>query len=181
MQEALLEQPVIRWVSAAVLYELKCQFHVAIPPGQTALRYVDSLFSNRYIVLNIAVVLDCWPFSTTKSPLSTRATRSSDCRKHTFDAQSSSVAQSVRMGESPRWVHHRHVTYSRDDKQILGNLVFVQCFGTPILFLNSYEDANELLDKRSAKYSSRPSLVMANELCVHMIHSLRDAYSPLKN
>ncbi|KLO07687.1 cytochrome P450 [Schizopora paradoxa] len=45
-----------------------------------------------------------------------------------------------------------------------GNLVFVQCFGSPLLFLNSYEDANELLDKRSTKYSSRPSLVMANEL-----------------
>jgi len=45
-----------------------------------------------------------------------------------------------------------------------GDMVFLECFGTPMLFLNSYEDANELLDKRSAKYSSRPPLVMANEL-----------------
>ncbi len=49
-----------------------------------------------------------------------------------------------------------------------GDMVFIKCFGTPILFLNSYEDANELLDRRSSKYSSRPTLVMAKELYVYM-------------
>lgn len=36
--------------------------------------------------------------------------------------------------------------------------------GTHILVLNTLESSLELLDKRSAKYSSRPWFVMANEL-----------------
>ena len=34
----------------------------------------------------------------------------------------------------------------------------------PMLFLNSYEAASELVNKRSTKYSSRPNVVMTNEL-----------------
>lgn len=45
-----------------------------------------------------------------------------------------------------------------------GPLVFVVVLGAPILYLNKYEDAKELLDGRGAIYSDRPRLEMAGEL-----------------
>ncbi|KLO07685.1 cytochrome P450 [Schizopora paradoxa] len=45
-----------------------------------------------------------------------------------------------------------------------GDLVYLENAGIPALVLNSYEVATELLDKRSVIYSSRPSLIMTNEL-----------------
>jgi hypothetical protein len=47
---------------------------------------------------------------------------------------------------------------------IASDIIFVKYMGTNILILNSLESALDLLDKRSAKYSSRPSFVMAKEL-----------------
>ncbi len=46
----------------------------------------------------------------------------------------------------------------------IGDLVFLEVLGKPILFINSYEAAIELLEKRWSIYSSRPHFVMAMEL-----------------
>jgi len=45
-----------------------------------------------------------------------------------------------------------------------GDLVFVNVLGKPLLFLNSYEMAVELLERRATVYASRPHFVMANDL-----------------
>ncbi|KLO13431.1 cytochrome P450 [Schizopora paradoxa] len=45
-----------------------------------------------------------------------------------------------------------------------GDLVYLENLGKPMLIINSYEVALELLGNRSAKYSSRPHLVMASDL-----------------
>lgn len=42
----------------------------------------------------------------------------------------------------------------------LGGLVFIKNFGTPYLFLNTYEAAVDLFEKRGHNYSSRPENVM---------------------
>jgi len=41
-----------------------------------------------------------------------------------------------------------------------GDLVYVENVGIPALFIDSYDAASELLDKRSAIYSSRPFILM---------------------
>ncbi|EPQ60724.1 cytochrome P450 [Gloeophyllum trabeum ATCC 11539] len=43
-------------------------------------------------------------------------------------------------------------------------MIYVRLFGNPILILNSATVASDLLDKRGAKYSSRPVRTMVNEL-----------------
>ena len=45
-----------------------------------------------------------------------------------------------------------------------GDLVYVEALGTRTLILNSIEAINELLLKRAARYSDRPTLVMVGEL-----------------
>ncbi|KAJ1309213.1 hypothetical protein OPQ81_004882 [Rhizoctonia solani] len=45
-----------------------------------------------------------------------------------------------------------------------GDISYVRLPGQDIIILNSYEAATELLDRRSAIYSSRPSQVMAGQL-----------------
>ncbi|KLO09898.1 cytochrome P450 [Schizopora paradoxa] len=45
-----------------------------------------------------------------------------------------------------------------------GDIIYLENVGRPMLILNSYDDAKELLSNRSAIYSSRPSLIMAVEL-----------------
>ena len=47
-----------------------------------------------------------------------------------------------------------------------GPLVYLELLGQPVLVLNSYDAAVELLEKRSQIYSDRPKLCMAGELCV---------------
>ena len=42
----------------------------------------------------------------------------------------------------------------------------MSAFGSRLLVLNSFEAAHDLLDKKGALYSSRPRLVMINEMCV---------------
>jgi hypothetical protein len=45
-----------------------------------------------------------------------------------------------------------------------GDMVYLDVFGNPILVLNSLTDVSALLEKRSAKYSSRPSRLMVTDL-----------------
>jgi len=45
-----------------------------------------------------------------------------------------------------------------------GDLIFVETVGMPILIINSYETAVELVNKRSSIYSSRPQTTMACHL-----------------
>ncbi|KLO04286.1 cytochrome P450 [Schizopora paradoxa] len=45
-----------------------------------------------------------------------------------------------------------------------GDLIYVENVGIPILIINSFETASELLVKRSSIYSSRPYITMFNEL-----------------
>ncbi|KAI0366428.1 cytochrome P450 [Pilatotrama ljubarskyi] len=46
-----------------------------------------------------------------------------------------------------------------------GAVVYLHIFGQGLLFLNTYEAAIDLLDKKGAIYSDKPALVMAGELC----------------
>ncbi|KAL7282024.1 hypothetical protein ACG7TL_003491 [Trametes sanguinea] len=49
--------------------------------------------------------------------------------------------------------------------KLYGDVVYLRVFGQGLLFLNSYETAIDLLDKKGSIYSDKPSLVMAGELC----------------
>ncbi|KZT03623.1 cytochrome P450 [Laetiporus sulphureus 93-53] len=49
--------------------------------------------------------------------------------------------------------------------QEYGGIVYIHVFGQSLVFLNDYEVALELLEKRGAIYSDRPGFVMAGELC----------------
>ena len=49
---------------------------------------------------------------------------------------------------------------------ISGDLVFTETLGFKVLFINSYEAATELLEKRSATYSTRPPFVLGRQLYV---------------
>ncbi|KAF9525386.1 cytochrome P450 [Crepidotus variabilis] len=52
-----------------------------------------------------------------------------------------------------------------------GPIVYLHIFGINILFVNTAEAANDLLEQRGAIYSGRPRLIMAGELCgcEHMV------------
>jgi cytochrome P450 len=45
--------------------------------------------------------------------------------------------------------------------KLYGDLVYVQCLGNKLLVLNDMESMRELFEKRSQKYSDRPSFMMA--------------------
>ncbi|KLO11753.1 cytochrome P450 [Schizopora paradoxa] len=45
-----------------------------------------------------------------------------------------------------------------------GDMVYLENLGRPLIFINSYEIAVDLFEKRSANYSSRPSFPMVNDL-----------------
>ena len=45
--------------------------------------------------------------------------------------------------------------------------MYIHVFGQGLVFLNTYEAASALLEKRGSIYSDRAELVMAGELCVH--------------
>lgn len=45
-------------------------------------------------------------------------------------------------------------------------MTYLHVFGQGLLFLNNYDSALELLEKRGAIYSDKPGLVMAGDLCV---------------
>ncbi|KAH9853928.1 hypothetical protein C2E23DRAFT_884554 [Lenzites betulinus] len=46
-----------------------------------------------------------------------------------------------------------------------GDVVYIHVFGQGLLFVNTYEAAIDLLEKKGAIYSDKPGLVMAGELC----------------
>ncbi|THH15233.1 hypothetical protein EW146_g5213 [Bondarzewia mesenterica] len=48
--------------------------------------------------------------------------------------------------------------------QQYGDIVYTHLFGKGIIFLNSIEVVNDLMDKRAALYSDKPNLIMVNEL-----------------
>lgn len=49
---------------------------------------------------------------------------------------------------------------------IQGDVNYVTVVGQPIIVLNSYQAARDLLEKRSGIYSNRPRMVMLTELYV---------------
>ncbi|KAJ7187128.1 cytochrome P450 [Mycena filopes] len=59
--------------------------------------------------------------------------------------------------------HHEWKKFAEWAKEY-GDCVCVHVLGRPIVILHSLEAAHELLDRRSAIYSSRPHLVMAGDL-----------------
>ncbi|KAI0365451.1 cytochrome P450 [Pilatotrama ljubarskyi] len=54
--------------------------------------------------------------------------------------------------------------YAELARKYASDLLYFTAFGTPLLVLNSFETAHELLDKRGALYSDRPRFVMVKEL-----------------
>ena len=48
--------------------------------------------------------------------------------------------------------------------------MYFDVLGTPLLSINSYEAASDLLDKKGAIYSDRPRMPMIKELYVHHFH-----------
>ncbi|KAF4605307.1 hypothetical protein EYR40_004091 [Pleurotus pulmonarius] len=46
--------------------------------------------------------------------------------------------------------------YANEWKKLYGDLIYINIFGSPLLVLNSAEVIDDLLEKRSNKYSSRP-------------------------
>ena len=50
---------------------------------------------------------------------------------------------------------------------IKGDVNYVTVMGQPIIVLNSYQAAKDLLEKRGGIYSSRPRMVMLTELYVY--------------
>jgi hypothetical protein len=47
---------------------------------------------------------------------------------------------------------------------MIGDIMHVSVFGKDFIILSAFEDARELMDKRSAIYSSRPRFVLL-EMC----------------
>ena len=45
-----------------------------------------------------------------------------------------------------------------------GDIVKVQAFGANVFFLNSWEAADDLLNKRSTVYSDRPDQIMYTQM-----------------
>lgn len=50
------------------------------------------------------------------------------------------------------------------DNLLVGGIIFLDIIGTPIVIINDYEIAVELLEKRSSIYSSRSTLPMTTDL-----------------
>ncbi|KAF8876756.1 cytochrome P450 [Infundibulicybe gibba] len=56
------------------------------------------------------------------------------------------------------WLHYAKMA------ETYGEIIHLNIFGRPLIILNSMKATTELLDKRSANYSDRPRLIMADEL-----------------
>jgi hypothetical protein len=48
--------------------------------------------------------------------------------------------------------------------RLAGEVVYLHVLGIGLVFINSPDAANDLLDKRGSIYSDKPSFVMAGEL-----------------
>ena len=74
------------------------------------------------------------------------------------------------MGKTVRYVKHTtsclHEMFSLNTLFFIGDIVHVETFGNHVIYLNTIEAANELLDKRSTIYSSRPRMVMIPDLYI---------------
>ncbi|THH20203.1 hypothetical protein EW146_g1119 [Bondarzewia mesenterica] len=49
-------------------------------------------------------------------------------------------------------------------REVYGDIIYIDAFGNPIVILNSAKAAYDLLEKRSARYSSRPVRTMVQEI-----------------
>ncbi|KAL1937278.1 hypothetical protein VTO73DRAFT_13887 [Trametes versicolor] len=56
------------------------------------------------------------------------------------------------------------IKYVNMARKYASDVLYFTALGTPLLVINSFEVAHELLDKKGALYSSRPRLVMIKEL-----------------
>lgn len=56
-----------------------------------------------------------------------------------------------------------------------GDLVYVEVLGNKLLILNDMESMRELLEKRSQKYSDRPSFVMAKYMGIENVSTCSSA------
>nr|BAK09491.1 cytochrome P450 [Postia placenta] len=69
---------------------------------------------------------------------------------------------------------HRERTLSRWRKDF-GNLIYVSFFNKPVIAINSLEIAQDLMEKRSVRYSDRPRFVHIEEMMGWMSHLGRTA------
>lgn len=60
--------------------------------------------------------------------------------------------------------HRFHGCSLSDSVSLPGDVVYVENLGQPLIFINTYKAAFELLDKKSSIYSDRPRLPMLGEL-----------------
>ncbi|EMD33312.1 hypothetical protein CERSUDRAFT_142250 [Gelatoporia subvermispora B] len=68
------------------------------------------------------------------------------------------------IGNTLQMPHERQWLQFTEWAKAYGDIVYLSVLGTPVIILNSSKVISELLDKRSAIYSDRPSLPMAGEL-----------------
>lgn len=54
--------------------------------------------------------------------------------------------------------------------------MYTHVFGKGIIFLNSIDVVDDLMDKRAALYSDKPRLIMVNDLCVHFGFSFMNVF-----
>ncbi|OJA10779.1 hypothetical protein AZE42_00271 [Rhizopogon vesiculosus] len=66
--------------------------------------------------------------------------------------------RSFRLPSSYQWLHYEKW------KELYGDMIYVYILGNPIIIINSTQVAEDLLEKRSRKYSSRPIRTMVVEL-----------------
>lgn len=57
----------------------------------------------------------------------------------------------------------------------IGDIMYFKIFRTPAIVLNTIEAARDLLDRRSAKYSDRPRMVLFSEMWVRGLSHIRIA------
>ena len=58
-------------------------------------------------------------------------------------------------------------SFLHDEFTFTGDIIYLENFGSPLVIVNSHDVAVDLLEKRSAKYSSRPVGYMSDILYVH--------------
>lgn len=82
------------------------------------------------------------------------------------------MAEGCGMEGNVRWVSLSFpFQFAFDRSRLIGDMVYVENFGSPMLFINSYDVVSDLLEKRSAIYSDRPNVTMLSELSVTSFYS----------
>ena len=76
----------------------------------------------------------------------------------------------------PPWTCEHHHAYTTQLVSLDPLLVYIENFGTRFLFVNSYEAAVELFEKRGNIYSSRPTVPMI-DLCEFHDFLTRESFS----